>query len=434
MPADALAQLDRLIAAGEKPHGLLPQMASIAAAVRDGDGADRVGRSPAAAVAAAQCALAGRRAAIQAERCRAAASADRPHARQATHTLAASRPTWRSRATTRPTTAARIELERLIVRLSAGSKRARIRASIRSPCSPLLARPLLEIASVGRFFYHPPHFCQQPWLLHLSVNVKRMSLMRTKLVFAMIGCALGRTIGGCSAPLGGSSHPPTAVAHEPPRIPRYRLKNRARDRPSATATRSPTLPACWTSCSRSERSIRRRSKSCLRNCGGRRRNRGRLVAEQFRAFAGVSRAAGREDGRQRREGAASRERVLLMRALASTAVDPPPACADSKWRPAQPSLAATVDRPSARSASLSIRATPMPTAYRAKRWQRRRRIRTPVPITPPMRTSKTLAPIHHRWDCHPYPKHASSHRRLSRRSSEVAGRAFCPANSRFSAR
>ena len=88
--AVALAELDRLISAGEKPHGLLPQMSSslrrfgAATAQIEAAEADRR-RLP-----LAQRAGASRRAAVQVVRRRTATSTDWTRPRQAAHRLAAS--------------------------------------------------------------------------------------------------------------------------------------------------------------------------------------------------------------------------------------------------------------------------------------------------------------------------------------------------------
>jgi DNA polymerase-3 subunit delta len=118
--ADALAQLDRLIAAGEKPHGLLPQMASslrrFSTAAQLVEAAESDARRLPLREALAQAGVLPFKLADAERQLR---QIGRPRAKQLTHWLLAA--DLAMKGYNSADDRARTELERLIVRLDARS-------------------------------------------------------------------------------------------------------------------------------------------------------------------------------------------------------------------------------------------------------------------------------------------------------------------------
>jgi DNA polymerase-3 subunit delta len=123
--AEALSQLDRLISAGEKPHGLLPQMAStlrrFSTAVQLIEAAEADGRRLPLREALAQAGVLPFKLGDAERQLR---QLGRPRAKQLTHWLLAADLAMKSHNSADD--AARIELERLIVRLAAETSSQRI--------------------------------------------------------------------------------------------------------------------------------------------------------------------------------------------------------------------------------------------------------------------------------------------------------------------
>ena len=273
--ADALQQLDRLLAAGEEPHAPAAADGVDAAAIRPGRAAVRPGRAAQAADAAATAPAAGRHAAVQAGRRRAAAAADRPAAGPAALPLAAGGGPGDQGLQLVARTAARRVLETLICGCRAkrspqpaasGGRRSATSADRRIAA---LRHRAAELAAGAAVRYSPRPLVasakDRGWMNRLVYRLDLAAIVRLRACCRWLRRRLCRAVDrrATSPARGGTRSGASATATDDPAAAANDPKAPPCAKPTASsrAPRKRPWPACSTSCRRSAPSIPRRSRS-----------------------------------------------------------------------------------------------------------------------------------------------------------------------------
>jgi hypothetical protein len=172
-----------------------------------------------------------------------------------------------------------------------------------------------------------------------------MSLKRTNMVFAMIGCAWAAASGGCSTPWTAQTanqQPAPRTAAIPDTGATITTATTASD-----ADEQPDFAGVLDKLQQVRAIDPAAEQKLLDELRKTPAESWPLVAEQFRASLAYHEQLAAKSGPRRREGAASREARIVETGVAAAGADPPPVVPGLQMAASQPSPASAVNRPSA---------------------------------------------------------------------------------------